>query len=188
MADREPGRDSQSRLEVPGWGGGAEAGRPPDPTRPRQPGQRGRWRRGQRPEPSRVGVGQEGRPGPWQLAQQAPHWGGGRPRSGASSWGWSWLARAGSYSLWYLSILSLSLLSLALSFSLNPDLAPSAIGTPTPSGRGPRRHAWVQNSRLISSQGTTSLPTAGASPSAQDKGPQPNIGALLSTVEDGRRS
>lgn len=34
-------------------GGGAEAWRPPDPTRPRQPGQRGRRRWGQRPQRSR---------------------------------------------------------------------------------------------------------------------------------------
>lgn len=53
------------------WGGGAEAWRPPDPTRPRQPGQRGRWGRGQRPKWSRGwgmgGQAEEGglAPGSW---------------------------------------------------------------------------------------------------------------------------
>lgn len=42
LAEGEPRRDSLGGREAPGAGGGAEARRPPDPTRPRQPGQRGR--------------------------------------------------------------------------------------------------------------------------------------------------
>lgn len=60
------------------------------------------------------GAGQGGRPGPWQLAQQAPYRGGGGLGQGpVLGLGQPAMGQTGSHSLWCLSLLSL--LSLALS-------------------------------------------------------------------------
>lgn len=142
LAEGEPGRDSPGWREVPGAGGGAEARRPPDPTRPRQPGQRGRWGRVQRPELSR-GWGRGVRPwrDAWPLAagcRPPTREGADRVRGQLLGWG-GWLATGvGSHSLWRRSLPSESLLSLARSpVALNSDLAfLSARSIPTPRSTG----------------------------------------------------
>lgn len=103
---------------------------------------------------SRPEAGGGGRPrreaGPWQLAQQAPHRGGGGPRSGASSWagaGWPW----GRLPLPVASLpVSESLISGSFSFLSEPRPGPP-LSAPTLSGIGPRSHTWAQDPSLISS-------------------------------------
>lgn len=183
LAEGAAGRDSLGGREAPGWGGGAEARRPPDPTRPRQPGQRGRWG-GQRPERSRGwrwGGGQGWRPGPWQLAQQAPHGGGGGPGSGASSWagaGWPW----GS--------LLLPTVSPPVSSSFLSESRPGpplSSQCPHPKWHRTQKPCLGLGLKPYLLLGYPSPPAPGASPHAQGKGPHPNI-CPPSPTEGGRRS
>ena len=119
---------------------------------------------------------QGGRPGPWQLARQAPPGGGGGPRSGASSWagaGWPW----GRLPLPMASLpVSESLVSFCL-FESRPG-PPLSGPPPTLRGTGPRSCAWVQ---ALSPLPMPPHPHTlqGQAPHALGEGHCPNIAPLL---------